>query len=55
MSEHDQADPSGESSERWPGTPRWVKVSLIIAGLVAVLVVILLLVGGDHGPARHMP
>ena len=36
------------------GTPRWVKVSLIIAAVVALLLVILLLIGGGHGPGRHM-
>lgn len=42
----------------YPGTPRWVKVSGIVAGVVAVTIVILLLAGGGlgrHGPGRHMP
>lgn len=34
------------------GTPRWVRVSLIIAAAVVLLVVVLLLLGG-HGPGRH--
>jgi hypothetical protein len=39
-----------------PGTPRWVKISGIIAVVVAVLFVILLIFGGgNHGPARHLP
>jgi len=33
--------------------PRWVKVSLIIAGAIVILIVIVLLFGGDHGPSRH--
>ena len=37
-----------------PGAPRWVKVSVIVAGVLVVLVVIALLVGGDHGPGRHL-
>jgi len=38
-----------------PGTPRWVKVSVITAIVVAVLV-ILMLSGllGQHGPGRHV-
>jgi hypothetical protein len=35
------------------GTPRWAKVSGIIAIVLAVLFVILLLAGGEHGPRRH--
>ena len=37
------------------GMPRWVKVSVLVVLLVAVLAVILLLLGGpgDHGPGRH--
>jgi hypothetical protein len=35
-------------------TPRWVKVFGIIALLVALLVVVMLLLGGNHGPGRHM-
>ena len=37
------------------GTPRWVKVSAIVALVLVVLVVVMLLVGGpgSHGPGRH--
>lgn len=36
------------------GTPRWVKLSVLIA-VVVVLMVVLLLSGGlgEHGPGRH--
>lgn len=39
------------------GTPRWVKVSVIIAAVLVLLVVIVMLtgVGGSHGPGRHAP
>lgn len=39
------------------GTPRWVKVSGIIALVLVLLSVILRLtgVGGQHGPNRHTP
>lgn len=36
------------------GTPRWVKVFALVSGvLVLVLVVVLTLGGGNHGPSRH--
>jgi preprotein translocase subunit SecG len=35
------------------GMPRWVKVFLIIAVVLALVVGILLLTG--HGPGRHIP
>jgi hypothetical protein len=38
-----------------PRLPRWVKVSGIVAIVLAVAVVaVLLLSGGEHGPGRHM-
>lgn len=38
-----------------PGIPRWVKVSgLVVAALIVLLVAVMLLAGGDHGPGRHM-
>lgn len=39
----------------YPGTPRWVKLSGVFAGaLVLLLVTLMLLAGGNHGPGRHM-
>ncbi len=39
------------------GTPRWVKVSGIVALLLVVVFVVLKFtgLGGEHGPARHSP
>lgn len=39
-----------------PRTPRWVKVSGIVVGVLILLVVIVMLtgLGGGHGPGRHM-
>ncbi|SDH51004.1 hypothetical protein SAMN05192558_10220 [Actinokineospora alba] len=40
-----------------PGVPRWVKVSLIaVAALIALLVILMAtgVLGGDHGPGRHL-
>ena len=36
-----------------PGAPRWVKVFAAIAVVAIVMVVVMLLAGGDHGPDRH--
>jgi len=38
-----------------PGVPRWVKVSLLLVGVLALAAAIVLLVGGGHGPGRHGP
>ena len=37
-----------------PSMPRWVKVFGIVVIVVIVLGVILRLVGGNHGPGRHL-
>jgi len=55
------ADPSRSSDSKSDtgddtGTPRWVKVSGIIALVLVLLVVVLLFTrgpGGNHGPGRH--
>lgn len=40
--------------DRPPGLPRWVKLLTLGAVVaVAVLVTLMLLVGGDHGPGMH--
>ncbi len=36
-------------------TPRWVKLFGIIALILVLLIGIMLLTGGDHGPSRHLP
>jgi hypothetical protein len=44
-----------DSANRGPttGPPRWVKIAGIITLALAVLVLIVLLAGGNHGPGRH--
>jgi len=43
------------SADRGPtaGPPRWVKVAGIITLALVVLLLIVLLTGGNHGPGRH--
>ena len=56
----EQASPPADSSPsgkmRWTaGVPRWVKVFVITAlGLALLMVVAMLLFGGQHGPGRHL-
>ena len=46
---------TGETA-RYPGIPGWLKVSGIIAlVLIALLVVVMVASGGQHGPMRHSP
>ncbi len=45
----DEADRPGTE----PGTPRWVKISWIIAAIVVVLILAALLFGREHGPGMH--
>jgi hypothetical protein len=47
------SSPERDASGPTAGTPRWVKVSGIIALAVVVLLIILLLTGSNHGPGRH--
>ncbi len=37
-----------------PRAPTWVKVLGIVAAVVALVFLLLLLTGGDHGPGRHV-
>jgi hypothetical protein len=48
------SDEPGVASDVGPaaGTPRWVKIFGVIALVLVVLFVVLLLTGG-HGPSRH--
>ncbi len=40
----------------YPGTPRWVKVCGIIFIVLVLLVVAMMFIGGGkHGPGRHAP
>jgi hypothetical protein len=39
----------------YPGTPRWVKVSAAVIGILVLTVLAMIVagVGGPHGPGRH--
>lgn len=48
-------DDTGAGRGSPPGAPRWVKVSGIVALVLALLITaVLLLGGGGHGPAQHI-
>jgi cytochrome b561 len=53
----DPLPPSGSrpEAEAPPGTPRWVKVTAIVVGLLILLFLVLQLTGiaGEHGPGMH--
>jgi hypothetical protein len=55
MADQSSSPQREESADRGPtaGPPRWVKISAIIALALALLVLIVLLAGGNHGPGRH--
>jgi hypothetical protein len=46
------AEPDREGST---GAPRWVKVVGIIAVVLLLLLGIVMIIGGEHGPGRHAP
>lgn len=47
---------STTGARSYPGAPRWVKVSGIVALVLVLLIVIAMFVGGgNHGPGRHIP
>ena len=50
---HDRDLESGPAQP--PGMPRWVKVfGITVAVLLAVVLLVMLVSGGQHGPGRHM-
>ena len=38
----------------YPGPPRWVKLAGLGASVLILLLVVLMAVGGRHGPWQHM-
>jgi hypothetical protein len=52
--DHDQ-DPGTGADRATTGTPRWVKVSLIIAIVLVVAFIVSRFLGIQHGPGLHSP
>jgi hypothetical protein len=52
----DTNQPAGQSpTDSYTGMPTWVKWTLLaVLALIVVLVVARFVVGGEHGPGRHM-
>lgn len=51
------AHPPGHPDAKAHTRPCWLKVSLIIVGVLVLLVVVLALagvLGGEHGPGQHL-
>ena len=49
-------NPDNRVTGAGPGMPRWVKVGLSVAAVLAVVIIVgMLFVGGDHGPGQHLP
>jgi hypothetical protein len=55
MADQPSSSEREDRADRGPaaGPPRWVKVFGIITLALIVLVLIVLLAGGNHGPGRH--
>ena len=50
----DETEPDSGTEPTYTGMPTWVKWFVVAAFVLAVVVVVALLVGGEHGPGRHM-
>jgi hypothetical protein len=47
--------PQGGSTRHLAHIPRWVKVFVVVAATVLLLMVVAMLItGGQHGPGRHL-
>ena len=55
MTNRDHADTGHPDRGTPPRMPRWVKMAVIVVGVLVVAFVVLRLtgVGGEHGPGRH--
>ena len=55
----DSGEPRREREpSQYPGAPRWVKVTAVVALILAALLAVGLITGhagpGEHGPGRHL-
>lgn len=53
MTDPRPSDIGGIGGDSPPTIPRWVKVAGVVVLVAGLMLVILLLVGGGHGPAQH--
>jgi hypothetical protein len=55
MADSTASSDSGAASDgpSRPGAPLWVKIFAVIAVVAVIMVAVMLLAGGDHGPGRH--
>jgi hypothetical protein len=55
------ADPNADAGDETrvepgrPATPGWVKAFAVAGLALIILVAVLLVIGGEHGPGRHVP
>lgn len=50
----EQLDTPPPAPGREPRMPRWVKVLMGVGAVIAVALVVMLVVGGEHSPQRHL-
>jgi len=54
MSDEPTSPAPGHATETPPKAPRWVKaLGIAIVVLALVVLLVLVLMGGEHGPGRH--
>lgn len=55
MTQHGPSQGHDPTTAAPPGTPSWVKaLGLLMIVAVLVVVVMMIALGGEHGPGRHM-
>lgn len=45
---------TGGGTPQPPRTPGWVKAFAVAAGILLLVLIVMLLSGGQHGPSRHL-
>jgi hypothetical protein len=55
MDEDNETAATGSGDRSTTRTPRWVKAFGIVLAVLVVIFIAGLLIGGGHGPGRHLP